>query len=657
MGEVLKQTEVRVCVVCRVIDFIRTKTPMARSSDAQVPTPDAFAPSLYARMGLDLSFTPLQLRKRYRALALRWHPDRNRGNEQFAAEQFKAVQEAFEVLVDPQKRRAYDAARHESPQPEDMRAREARQARERRDREAMEAAMASDEWLKEMRRRDSARAASGGGTGVEAAAFDVADAADSEDDDWDEAAELAAALAAVEAAIRREREEEEAEAVSLRAAIQASRTSCGTTTAAATTASTPPLPSSATPCSSSTSSSTTTTLPRRERLTLELERWALAIRTLASEPEPEEEDARPDFDLAIPALIGVLRAQGSSSAAQWNAAWALGTLVSQSQSPKLAAVHRDAVWAAGGIEPLASLLSAGESRTANAAAAALQGLASHTSCKAAVLAAVVVAMPPSLDGAFPFLAATLRSYAAQRLQHAEARTRGEKAEAKEVVLRAETAPSAALRAAIADAAAVGVDGAALARARSRLDEIEAARRARRAGLGLSGGADGGADAGGGIGGGGDGGNVVDAVPTDLCCPITCCKYVDPVVATDGHTYEREAIVTVLGPGGTGLSPLTREPLGPHLIPNRALLRHIEGYEEAVMRAAEVASAAAIKAERERASSSAAAPAHHPRVWPPPQTPATAAPVPSTASNPFEQPLHSRRGVRGSPGSMWQSSYT
>ena len=112
--------------------------------------------------------------------------------------------------------------------------------------------------------------------------------------------------------------------------------------------------------------------------------------------------------------------------------------------------------------------------------AALQGLAAHMSCKAAVLAAVVVAAPPSFDGAFPFLAAILRSYAAQRLQHAEARTRGDKAEAKEVALRAETAPSAALRGAISDAAAVGVDGAALARARSRLDEIDTARQARRA---------------------------------------------------------------------------------------------------------------------------------------------------------------------------------
>ena len=284
----------------------------------------------------------------------------------------------------------------------------------------------------------------------------------SEDDDWDEAAELAAALAAVEAAIRREREEEEAEAVSLRAAIQASRTSCGTTTAAATTASTPPPPSSATPCSSSTSSSTTTTLPRRERLTLELERWALAIRTLASEPEPEEEDARPDFDLAIPALIGVLRAQGSSSAAQWNAAWALGTLVSQSQSPK---ALRCIVCGLGGRWHRAARIAAVGGRVGDGERSGRRAAGwPSTSCKAAVLAAVVVAMPPSLDGAFPFRCDALRSSQRSGCSTGGARREGGGKES----YSARATPSAALRAAITDAAAVGVD-AALARARSRLD--------------------------------------------------------------------------------------------------------------------------------------------------------------------------------------------
>ena len=60
---------------------------------------------------------------------------------------------------------------------------------------------------------------------------------------------------------------------------------------------------------------------------------------------------------------------------------------------------------------------------------------------------------------------------------------------------------------------------------------------------------------------------------------------DPVVASDGHPYERAAIEAVLQ-GGNGLSPLTREPLRADvLIPNRALKRRIDEHEEDVLRMA------------------------------------------------------------------------
>lgn len=45
---------------------------------------------------------------------------------------------------------------------------------------------------------------------------------------------------------------------------------------------------------------------------------------------------------------------------------------------------------------------------------------------------------------------------------------------------------------------------------------------------------------------------------DLICPITLCVYKDPVLAGDGHVYERNAIVQWIEQQGT--SPLTREPL-------------------------------------------------------------------------------------------------
>ena len=53
---------------------------------------------------------------------------------------------------------------------------------------------------------------------------------------------------------------------------------------------------------------------------------------------------------------------------------------------------------------------------------------------------------------------------------------------------------------------------------------------------------------------------------------------EPVLATDGHSYELRAIADVLE-RGNGLSPLTREPLRPLLVHNVTLRRRIESYEE------------------------------------------------------------------------------
>jgi len=48
-----------------------------------------------------------EIKKSYRRLAMRWHPDRNEGSKE-AEEKFKELMEAYEVLRDPQKRAAYD---------------------------------------------------------------------------------------------------------------------------------------------------------------------------------------------------------------------------------------------------------------------------------------------------------------------------------------------------------------------------------------------------------------------------------------------------------------------------------------------------------------------------------------------------------------------
>jgi DnaJ-class molecular chaperone len=64
----------------------------------------------YATLGLGPEASEEEIRRTYRRLALEWHPDRNPGNPR-AEERFKEISEAYAVLIDTVKRRAYDRAR------------------------------------------------------------------------------------------------------------------------------------------------------------------------------------------------------------------------------------------------------------------------------------------------------------------------------------------------------------------------------------------------------------------------------------------------------------------------------------------------------------------------------------------------------------------
>ena len=61
----------------------------------------------YMVLGLEKSATPEQIKKSYRKLARQHHPDVN-PNDKGAEQKFKEINEANEVLSDPEKRKKYD---------------------------------------------------------------------------------------------------------------------------------------------------------------------------------------------------------------------------------------------------------------------------------------------------------------------------------------------------------------------------------------------------------------------------------------------------------------------------------------------------------------------------------------------------------------------
>ena len=65
------------------------------------------AEDYYQVLGVDKKSTAEEIKKAYRKLAVKWHPDKNPNNKA-AEEKFKKISEAYAVLSDPKKREQYD---------------------------------------------------------------------------------------------------------------------------------------------------------------------------------------------------------------------------------------------------------------------------------------------------------------------------------------------------------------------------------------------------------------------------------------------------------------------------------------------------------------------------------------------------------------------
>jgi molecular chaperone DnaJ len=70
----------------------------------------------YEVLGVDRSASEQEIKKAYRRLAMKYHPDRNPDSKE-AEEKFKEAKEAFEVLSSPDKRQAYDQFGHAGVDP------------------------------------------------------------------------------------------------------------------------------------------------------------------------------------------------------------------------------------------------------------------------------------------------------------------------------------------------------------------------------------------------------------------------------------------------------------------------------------------------------------------------------------------------------------
>lgn len=66
--------------------------------------------NLYATLGVKKKATPTEIKKAYRKLSMKFHPDKNKSPD--AEAKFREISYAYEVLSNAEKRKVYDAQGH-----------------------------------------------------------------------------------------------------------------------------------------------------------------------------------------------------------------------------------------------------------------------------------------------------------------------------------------------------------------------------------------------------------------------------------------------------------------------------------------------------------------------------------------------------------------
>lgn len=87
---------------------------------AKVKAKEESKKDYYKVLGVSKTANEKELKKAYRELALKWHPDRNQGSEEEklkADKMFKDINEAYSVISDPEKRRIFDMGGYDPTNP------------------------------------------------------------------------------------------------------------------------------------------------------------------------------------------------------------------------------------------------------------------------------------------------------------------------------------------------------------------------------------------------------------------------------------------------------------------------------------------------------------------------------------------------------------